>query len=361
MTGQMVAEASVVIIGAGPAGLCTSYELKKRGVEAVILEAGKQPGWSWANMAENISVLSPWKRNVMNGTSWNIFNMHHQPPVQEYQLYLMDYAEQNGLNVLCDTPVNRIEKSGTGFLIHTGKGSIASQTVINATGYFFNPVLPVFDGHDDDQLPMIHSQAFKSAEKLKSAHPEVRDILVIGGRVSAGQTATELELSGLFTVDLCLRTPLRFSRDPWLQKLVFSVYYLVEDHWAKTNPQKLAETNPPMEGGVTRKLIQKGCIGQRPGIDCISGTTVHFIDGSHKDYDMMIACTGYGPVARHLSGLADAVDDVLPDAGHMESAAVPGLYFVGLDKLRTFRSRYLRGIREDAVVLAEHIVERHSL
>src|SRR5215208_4493621 len=38
---------SVVVVGAGPAGLATSRELRRRGIEHVVLERGESCGASW--------------------------------------------------------------------------------------------------------------------------------------------------------------------------------------------------------------------------------------------------------------------------------------------------------------------------
>jgi hypothetical protein len=40
----------------------------------------------------------------------------------------------------------------------------------------------------------------------------------------------------------------------------------------------------------------------------------------------------------------------------MESEDVPHLHFLGLDGERTFRSRFLRGIRDDVQVLAMRLL-----
>jgi hypothetical protein len=42
----------------------------------------------------------------------------------------------------------------------------------------------------------------------------------------------------------------------------------------------------------------------------------------------------------------------------MESTSTPNLFFLGLDMARNFQSRFLRGIRNDAAVLANVIAER---
>lgn len=345
----------IIIIGAGPAGLCAAYELSKRGLSAKILEAGTKPGWSWANMPDRITVLSPWKRNVMNGTRWNIFNMHRQPPVAQYHDYLCDYARDNALDVSCECKVLSVTKGDGQFELETTQGTFRCAQLINATGYFFNPSLPQFPGADDS-TPIIHVHDFKSADAVAVNDPEARNALVIGGRVSAGQTATELADHGQFKVDLCLRHPLAFSQDPWLQKLAFWIFYLVEDHWVKTKPQMLEDTNPPMEGGHTRQLVKAGIIGKRPGIKHINGREVTFTDDTTTSYDVIVACTGFNAVLEHLSPLyAAPVTHSTLELDGFESKTQQGLYFIGLDKLQSFRSRYLRGIREDAITLAQTI------
>ena len=45
----------------------------------------------------------------------------------------------------------------------------------------------------------------------------------------------------------------------------------------------------------------------------------------------------------------------MPANSNMQSTNMPGVYFIGLDGLKNFRSRYLRGIRNDARFLADII------
>ncbi|HUR46161.1 MAG TPA: hypothetical protein VMZ27_09830, partial [Candidatus Saccharimonadales bacterium] len=48
----------------------------------------------------------------------------------------------------------------------------------------------------------------------------------------------------------------------------------------------------------------------------------------------------------------------LPAIRQMESCSAPGLFFLGLDGLRNFQSRFIRGIRSDAPALAGLLQER---
>jgi hypothetical protein len=44
----------------------------------------------------------------------------------------------------------------------------------------------------------------------------------------------------------------------------------------------------------------------------------------------------------------------------MESLAMPGLFFLGVDGQRTYRSRFLRGLVEDSSIVAELVAKRVS-
>ncbi|HKH92228.1 MAG TPA: NAD(P)-binding domain-containing protein, partial [Gemmatimonadaceae bacterium] len=46
----------VVVVGAGPAGLATSAELRRRNIEHMVLERGDTVGHSWANLYDSLTL-----------------------------------------------------------------------------------------------------------------------------------------------------------------------------------------------------------------------------------------------------------------------------------------------------------------
>src|SRR5712691_9208559 len=46
----------VVVVGAGPAGLATSQQLKERGVPHRVLERGEAVGYTWANLYNSLTL-----------------------------------------------------------------------------------------------------------------------------------------------------------------------------------------------------------------------------------------------------------------------------------------------------------------
>jgi putative flavoprotein involved in K+ transport len=187
----------------------------------------------------------------------------------------------------------------------------------------------------------------------------VKRVLILGKGISSGQVATELHDAG-FEVCISHRAPIRFARDPWVLAIAFHFYYAYENLRVRLDPYYRRDSFPPMEGGTTRKLIESGRIGLRPDIARLSGASVEFVDGGSEPFDVLIYATGYRPVLAHLAGLVgvDPVSGLPRTQGGFESTDAPGLYFLGLDMQRTYRSRYLRGIREDAAALAELLTGR---
>lgn len=352
----MIRKERIVIIGGGASGVCVAYELQKLGLKPLILEQGNSAGWSWFNMPRSISLLSPWKRNYMNGTKLTFSTIHKMHSCKEYGQYLCDYVDDNSLEVLSHTKVKSVKKDTDGvFEVNTGSNIIKSDIVINATGYFFNPVFPEYK-NGTGEIPSLHVQEFVSAQWIKEKYPKVKKVLVVGGRISSGQTATELQQSSFFDVAISSRTPIKFAQSPTAQKLAFWVYYLWEDLVAKFRPHVLKDTKPPMEGGETKKLINSGVIKVFPDIECFDGRNVRFVDQQQSNFDLIIFATGFAPELSHID-VGDC-KQLLKKGSGFESNRYQNLFFLGIDHQVNFRSRYLRGIREDAIVLAKLIYER---
>lgn len=356
----------VIIIGAGPAGLALGHALAKHGIAPLLLEAGDSPGWSWANMPRNITLLSPWKVNHLPGTQTTIADQHALHSCHDFAAYLRDYAAENGLRIFPNCAVKTVRKTQSGYSLKTANGTLRTRLLVNATGYFAKPRWPRFRGMSTSTVRQMHVHDFRSAAdtfaELGVARPRV---LVVGRRISAGQTIAELHDAKLldskleFDVILSRRGPVTFAPRPWLLKLAFWLFYRWEDAQVDKDPFGLSDTFPPMEGGRERDLLVSGSVRQVPDIARFHADEVEFVDNSRERFDLVIYTTGFWPALDHLGKLvsADAATG-LPPMSDMQSTESPDLYFLGLDKQRSFRSRYLRGIREDATLLAHMVAAR---
>ena len=347
------------MIGGGPAGLSLGYELGRRSVPYEILEQGPRAGYSWQRMPQNLRLLSPWKANVLRGSRRGVAARHALVSRDAFAVYLHEYAESHALHLTSGTQVARVRREpDLGFDLETSRGHIKARRIVNATGYFCNPRMPGFP-EENCEIPRIHASHYLNPDSLAKICADAgRRVLIVGKGITAGQTATELHDAG-YEVALSHRSPIQFAYDPWVLQIAFHLYFALEDLAVRIRPYFRRNSFPPMEAGHTRRLIESGRIRSRPNVARLSGREVVFVDGRREAFDVIVYATGYRPALQHLAGLV-TTDPAsgLPPVHTFESSEVPGLYFLGLDMQRNYRSRYLRGIREDAEQLAELLARR---
>jgi putative flavoprotein involved in K+ transport len=347
----------IVVIGAGPAGLAVGHHLRIAGLRFVILEKGSQAGHSWAGMPTGLSLLSPWRANALPGTRVPWKERNRLASRQEFLGYLDRYARERDLPIDYGVEVESVVRADDGFVLRTSSGERRCRVLVNATGYFHNPYVPPFPGAGTTSILQVHSAAYKDPAHLAtlSSRP-VRKVLVVGKRITAGQVAVELHDAAVETA-VSSRGPIEFARPPWLLEIAFNFYYPLEDLVCAVWPRFLEDSRPPMEAGRSKELIESGRIGTRPDIAELTAEAVVFVDGTREAFDAIVYATGFRPALGHLGGL---LPDREPRTTRFEVDGVRNLFLIGLDQQPTSRSRYLRGIREDAQRLVARLVSEAS-
>jgi cation diffusion facilitator CzcD-associated flavoprotein CzcO len=94
---------------------------------------------------------------------------------------------------------------------------------------------------------------------------------------------------------------------------------------------KLLEAHPTVSAELLSRLGH-GDIAIKPNLECFSGgRTVHFVDGSEEEIDLVVYCTGYKISFPFFDeGLISAQENRLPLYRRVASVEHPGLYFIGL-------------------------------
>lgn len=356
----------VLILGAGPAGLSVAYELARRGIEALILERGPAAGHSFANFPRNI-YFGPWLNNLLPGSrvSWSWLLRRSTQPT--YAWYLAEFARQNQLPLQTDTTVESVQREDGRFVVNTDRGRFWSRLVINATGYFSKPFIPAYPGAAKaiSEGRAIHVADYRDADTVRERIGRGSGrVLIVGKRLSAGETMCELHRQG-FQVSLSHRGTLKIGPSPWMEALLSPIMWIREQ--ASVRLRLKLDSYPYMAGGESRAYLKSGQVPVYPDIVSIQDDTVLFEDGRRERFDLIVFATGYRPAVNHLqnllqdaehSGTRSAESVVSPRLKGMESAAVPGLFFLGLDNQRTFRSRFLRGITEDSKIMADLVARK---
>lgn len=322
----------VAIIGAGPAGITLAIHLKKLGIESIILEKGPEAGQSWGSMPDHLHLISLWQSNCLLPEDNKKSSPYKDHSAQEFKNFLKALVAEHALHVVYDFKVDNVKAEVHGFALNGTSKIINAKFVVDCTGYFSFPWIPKYPKSESHPL-MLHFNDFKNGEQFK----QYERICIVGKRLSAGQLITELVQSDPNKqIFLSTRSKLKFSPPMFILSIL-----LRNLNWFEWLPLKLKiKKGPdiPMHSSVKKYFTNVHIKGD---IKKINNDSITFTDGEEK-IDAIIFATGY----RRLH-------DKLKD--DFESAERPGFFYLGVDGQRTFTSRFLRGIREDAPHLAKLI------
>jgi putative flavoprotein involved in K+ transport len=398
-----------IVIGAGQAGLATSYHLTQRGIEHLVLERGH--------------VANTWRTERWDGFYLNTPKYTERLPGHEYRgpdpddfsslaeaiAYLDGYASMIPAPVRTETEVLGLRAAGDGrFLLELRGEAIEAANVVVATGAYQQPTRTSLTEVVPDDVFQLHTSAYRRPEEL----PEGA-VLVVGSGQSGCQITDELLTAGrsvYLSVGRCPWAPRRYRGREivhWLEESGFM------DQSVDTLPSPAARLvcNPPISGNDgghdchPRWLAERGAtiVGRVSEID---GHEVFFGRDLAEDLawgdgilaDILAKVDDYirtagidapegeppGPWAS-LPGidsldLRDAdVSTIIWSNGYRPSfgwiefplfdehgwpvqergvTAQPGLYFVGLHWLHKRKSSLLFGVGEDAEHVAAHVAAR---
>src|SRR5262245_22792309 len=151
-----------VVVGAGPAGLASSRELGRRGVQHLVLERGASAGHCWRNAYDSLRLHTGKHLSALPGLRFRrgtpLF-----PTRDDFVAYLNQYCEQFALPISFGVDVSRIEYDGE-WLLHTNKGRLNARSLVMATGLMSNPVVPRFLGQDEFAGTITHSVSYRRPE-----------------------------------------------------------------------------------------------------------------------------------------------------------------------------------------------------
>ncbi|MBT9585099.1 NAD(P)-binding domain-containing protein [bacterium] len=352
----------VVVIGAGPAGLSIAYELQKFGIDYLVLEASNSVAKTFHDMTHQ-TTYGPWVNNLLRGTTWDVWGRFYRLLARttrsEYAEYLEQYAQRLQLHIRLNSPVQSVAWADGAYRVQTAEGEYQAAAVVNCAGYFATPYTPTYPGSDTTRIQQIHTSTYRSPASVGKLIGDRGKVLIVGKKLSAGETLSELSAAG-FETAISTRSTIEYWPDIWKETLR-SPFILV-DEWVRRRldlgrPEHLKPKMRLKEHGGT---IRNGQTRVFPEIQEIKENSVVFQDGSEETFDLIIYGTGYQGNFGHLAGLKlpSLTRGEAPSVRQLESTELPNLFFVGLIGGGSFRSEFLRGIREDAEKVGEVIQSR---
>lgn len=189
----MAKQIETVIIGAGQAGLSTSYYLTRQARKHIVLEKATQTADQWRNQRwDSFSLVTPNWALQLPGAAYSGSEPDGFLTRDGMVQYLDKYARQFALPIEFNTEVKSVEKKGDGFyFVETTKQNYLAENVVVATGFFQQPKMPAWSASVSKTIWQLHSSRYKNPTLLPAGA-----VLVIGSGQSGCQIAEELNASG---------------------------------------------------------------------------------------------------------------------------------------------------------------------
>ncbi|MGV3494870.1 MAG: flavin-containing monooxygenase [Ramlibacter sp.] len=312
----------IALIGAGPSGLAAARNLQKAGLAFQGFEAHTDVGglWDIANPRSTV-YQSAHLISSKRTTEFAEFPMGEDvadyPSHRELRAYFSAFADRFDLrrHYRFGARVHKVEplddSAAPAWRVTWSEADGSTRTevfsgVVIANGTLAEPSMPKFEGRFDGEL--LHTAHYK--------HPAMftgKRVLVVG----AGNSGCDIAVDAVHyadSVDISVRRGYYFvpkyvfgkpadtlggklKLPPWLKQKIDTLVL----QWFTGDPVRFGFPRPdyrmyeshPVVNSLILHHIGHGDIAVRPDIARLEGRTVHFKDGSARDYDLILCATGY--------------------------------------------------------------------
>jgi len=191
LTGTAAERFTVVVVGAGHAGLAASYFLSQRSIDHVVLERGEVAN-SWRRERwDSLRLLTPNWQSRLPGLRYEGADPDGYMTMREVTEFIERFAKVCAAPVRTGVNVTSVRPDGDGYRVTTDQGEIAARAVVIASGACNRPSVPALAG----LVPSGAAQFTPFDYRDPSALPD-GGVLVVGASATGVQLAAEIRRSG---------------------------------------------------------------------------------------------------------------------------------------------------------------------
>lgn len=330
--------ATVVVIGAGQAGLSAGYHLQRHDFASamqdpdaersfVILDAEARPGGAWQHRWASLTMATVNRIFDLPGFRQDAVDSS-TPSRDAVPAYFSAYEARTGLPILRPVRVSAVRRADTDpdgdLLVDSDAGVWRASAVINATGTWNNPVLPEVPGAERFLGRQLHTRDYVALDEFAG-----RSVAVVGGGISAVQQLEE--------ISRVARVAWYTRREPVFLDGDFSPEVEGRETIAKVaadveagNPSRsvVSYTGLPWSS-YARAARDRGALVRRPMFTAIEPHGVREADGSFTSVDTILWATGFRPSLAHLDPLGLRNERGGIEMRGTRVAAEPRLHLIG--------------------------------
>ncbi|MSW51820.1 MAG: SidA/IucD/PvdA family monooxygenase [Actinobacteria bacterium] len=323
----------MVVIGAGQAGLSAGHHLVRRGFVAaddardaqdasgapatggagtpgtdagrasfVVLDAEDGPGGAWRHRWASLTM------RTVNG----IFDLPRfpKPPIDPdapsrdaVPEYFAAFERAEGLPIhrpVTVTAVRRADADPDGDLLVEAGGEVwRTRAIVNATGTWNTPVLPVYPGQEIFRGRQLHTRDYVAAEDFAEQR-----VAIVGGGISAVQLLEEVSRHAT-VLWYTRREPVFRDGDfrPEVEGRMV-IERVTADVEAGEPSGSVVSYTGQLWTAAALAARERGVLHRRPMFTAIEPDGVREADGSHTPVDVLLWATGFRAHLPHLDPLA---------------------------------------------------------
>ncbi|WP_217133500.1 flavin-containing monooxygenase [Leucobacter chinensis] len=318
--------ATVVVIGAGQAGLSAGFHLQRAGFASaldgagagagsadirsfVMLDANPAAGGAWQHRWESLRVRT--LNAIFDLPRMSKPDMNpDEPSSTAVSRYFAEFEAANELPIERPVRVSEVRRAGAeagtaeagtaggGYVVETDAGTWHAEYLINATGTWNNPVQPEYPGADTFLGLQQHTRDYVRLEDFAGLRTAV-----VGGGISALQQLEEI--SRVTDVLWYTRRPPEWMDTEFDTQAGREVIQRVTSdvEAGRVTGSVVSYTGLPANGLYVRAAKARGVLKRRPMFVAIEPHGVREADGTFTSLDAIVWATGFKGDLAHLEGL----------------------------------------------------------